>query len=392
MARRVIAAVLVVLASVLAPFAVGARWAEQTLIDAQRFSETLSPLADSPEVHQVVESTISGAIIDALDVQDRLEGFLPTRVAEPVASGVNAAILTGVEAFVEGDEFGRVWLLLTSEAQEQFVRLLDRDAAGAITVEEGTLVLNTGVAAEMVKDKLVERGVPFIGDLDAGLIKGEVVLADTPNLQIVLDALRIFLPVAEWLWLAVLAMMMLSILLWRPRARGMMWAGLGLLIGGVLTWVALRMGTAVLVDSAGTTNVTELLQVTVSTVVRFLVNSLLVMITLGASLMLAGWLAGGTLSGKRLRDAVATSVQRWGIPLADGPVGRLAARRPMLTPTLRALVLIAAAAWLLTRHTLTPAAMMWTFAAAAAALLLVEVVEGAGVYRDRAHSGAVATD
>jgi len=390
--RRVLAAVLIVVASVLAPFAVGANWAQRTITDSQRFAETLQPLADSPEVHQVVQSALSEAVIDAVDAEARLDRLLPQAAAKAVAAGVNSAIQSGIEEYVQGDRFGQLWVTLSGAIQVQLMDLIERDDTGAVRLEEGRIVLDTAVAADIIKAELAERGVPYVDQIEAGLIQGDIVLAESPSLQIALDALRIFLPVAAWLWIVVLGLLVLGILLWRPRARGMMWAGLGLLLGGLTTWIALNVGSAVLVDQAGTPNLAALMSEAVEVVVRFLVNALLVMVTLGACLILAGWLAGGTRSGKGIRDAIAASAHRWGTPLAAGPVGHYAARRPMLVPTLRAIVLVAAGAWLLTREVLTPASVLWTVAATAAALLAVEVVEGAGLQRDAHMAGAVAAD
>ena len=73
-----------------------------------------------------------------------------------------------------------------------------------------------------------------------------------------------------------------------------------------------------------------------TTMLRFLVNALLVMICLGIALAIAGWLAGATPSGRKVRDAIAGAAHRWGSPLADGPVGRFTSEHPMFVPTLRA--------------------------------------------------------
>mgnify|MGYP001787607731 CR=1 FL=1 len=76
MARRIIAALLIILASVLAPFAVGALWAERTITSPQAFNETLAPLADDPLVRQTVSTEVSAAIIDAIDAEGRAEQLI----------------------------------------------------------------------------------------------------------------------------------------------------------------------------------------------------------------------------------------------------------------------------------------------------------------------------
>ena len=111
MVRRVVAAVLILVASILAPFAVGALWAERTITDAQAFNETLAPLAEDPIVRQTVSTEVSSAIIDAVDAEaraeealDRLGGVfgnlqpVESGIASAIASGVNTAITSGVDS------------------------------------------------------------------------------------------------------------------------------------------------------------------------------------------------------------------------------------------------------------------------------------------------------
>ena len=117
---------------------------------------------------------------------------------------------------------------------------------------------------------------------------------------------------------------------------------------------------------------------------RFLVNATLVMICLGIALAIAGWLAGATRSGRKVRDAIAGAAHRWGSPLADGPVGRFTSDHPMFVPTLRAIVIALAAAYLILVDRRSPSMILWTFAIMALALLLVEIIEGAGRGYERA--------
>lgn len=393
-ARRIVAAILIILASLLAPFAVGARWAHSTITDTAQFAETVAPLADDPLVQQAVEAAVSEAIIDALDIEARLAqvGFLPDVIVESVASGVNSAIENGVEEYVQGDRFGDAFITLAGGIQVQLAGLLERDGSGAVTLQDGKLVLDTAVLADLVKAQLDARGVPYVGDLDAGIVKGEIVLTDSPNLQIAADALRIFMPVAQWLWLVVVVMLVLGVLLWRPRARGVLWAGLGLLLGGALTWVALDVGTAQLSQAATDPNLRALMSATTTILVQFLVNSLLVMMALGVALLVGGWLAGGTRSGRAVRDRIASAAHGWGAPLASSPLGRFTSEHPMFVPTLRGVVLVGAFVLLLTTDRLYPATIMWTFAVVAGLLLAIEVVEGSGLTREESHAGALVAE
>lgn len=400
MARRIFAAVLIILASLLAPFAIGGLWAERTITEADTFAETIAPLADDPTVQQTVATEVSAALIEAIDAQARIETALAqiegpladvrpddSVIAGAIASGINGAIESGVTSYTQSDRFGDAWLAVATALQEQFVRLIERDTStAAVTLEEGQIVLDTKVAVEKITTRLAERGVPFVDSLE---VPGrEVVLADAPNLQLAADALAIFLPVAAWLWAVVMLMFLAGILLWRPRSRGVLWAGLGLALGGAVTYAALDLGQAQIV-AAAPSDFAGVVSAVTATMLRFLVNALLVMVSVGLVMMLAGWLAGATASGRRVRTMIADAAHRWGSPLADGPVGRFTSEHPMLVPTLRGIVLVVAVGFLIAADRLSPSMVLWTGVATAVTLLLVEVVEGSGLSREQSHHGAL---
>ncbi len=399
MARRIIAALLIIVATLLAPFAVGALWAERTITETDTFVETLAPLQDDPAVQQTVATEVSTALIDAIDAEARVTEALSklngplaevrpdSAIAQAIASGINGAIESGVTSYTQSDRFGDAWVAIATLLQEQFVTLINRDTTNAaVTLQDGQIVLDTKVAVEKIQAQLVERGVPFADRLE---VPGrEVVLADSPNLQTAANALGIFLPVATWLWVVVLLMFLVGILLWRPRSRGVMWTGIGLALGGALMYGGLNLGQAELVSQAPA-DYSQVLSAVSTTMLRFLVNALLVMVCLGIALAIAGWLAGATPSGRKVRDAIAGAAHRWGSPLADGPVGRFTSDHPMFVPTLRAVVIALAAAYLILVDRRSPAMIFWTFGIMALFLLAVEIIEGAGRGYEQPRAGAL---
>ncbi len=392
--RRAVAAVLVIVASLLAPVAVGSVWAARTLTNSDEFVETVAPLADSPQVQDAVGAAATTAILERLDTADRLREVFPNapRLTDAVAVSLDSAISNAIDSYVHSERFGEAWLRITEAMQRSFVALLNHESQGVVTLQEGQLILDTRVALELIQAELVERGIPFVASIDLTNAGQQIVLASTPNLQIVADALDIFLPIADWLWLVVVAMFVAAILLWPRRSRGLAWAGLGLAVASVLTWTGLDLGQAHLVNAAETPERGILLAEVFEVVLRFLINALLVCVAVGVAMLVAGLLGGASASGVRVRLAVTRVAHRVGSPLAPGTVGRVTARTPLLVPVLRGLVLVGAALWLVSAHRLTPSLIMWAAFWTVVGLLVVEVIEGAGRGHDRASAGALAAD
>ncbi|HEX6886868.1 MAG TPA: hypothetical protein VF143_02080 [Candidatus Nanopelagicales bacterium] len=400
MARRIIAALLIIVATVLAPVAIVGLWAERTLTDTQVFVETIAPLADDPQVRQVVATEVSGSLVAAVDAENRinealgklsgpLAGLVDSEaVVSSLAAGINGAIESGVQSYTQSDRFGELWTAIATDLQRAFVAAINRDTTdAAVTLQQGQLVLNTKVAAEKVQAELVAKGVPFADQLDK--VPGrDIELADTPRLQTAVDVLRVVLPVASWLWAVVLAMLVLGAVLWRPRARGLMWAGLGLGLAGGLTWLALQAGETGLV-AAAPAGYGGLLDSLAGILLRFLATALLVMVALGLAALLAGWLAGGSRSGTRVRDMITRPLHRWSAPLADTWVGRFTSDHQMFVPTLRAVVIVLGVVALFAADRLTPGQVLWTALLVGLGLLVVEVAEGAGRSLEATRAGAV---
>jgi hypothetical protein len=167
-----------------------------------------------------------------------------------------------------------------------------------------------------------------------------------------------------------------------------MWTGIGLALGGILMFAGLRLGQAQLV-AAAPGDFSEVIEAVSTTMLRFLVNAVVVIACLGIALAIAGWLAGATPSGRKVRDAIAGAAHRWGSPLADGPVGRFTSDHPMFVPTLRAVVIALAAAYLILVDRRSPAMVFWTFGIMALALLAIEIIEGAGRGYEQPRAGAL---
>ena len=403
MARRIVAALLIIVATVLAPVAITGLWAQRTLTDTQLFVETVAPLADDPQVRQTVSTEVSSALVEAVDAKTRLQeavGNFDGPVAQlvdndvilnSIASGINGAIESGVQQYTQSDRFGDAWLAITTKLQEGLVAMINRDTSNAaVTLQEGQIVLDTKVAAEKVQAELVAKGVPFADQLDR--VPGrDLVLADTPRLQTAADVLHIALPVASWLWWVVMGLFLVGALLWPRRARGFMWAGLGLLLAGGVTYLVLGIGEDQVVGSAPSAY-TGVMTSLLSVLLRFLANALLVMVCVGAAFLVAGWLAGGANSGRRVRQMVTDPIHRWSTPLADTWLGRFTGQHPMLVPTLRAIVVALGIGYLFAAARLTPGQVLWTAVAVIVGLLVVEVVEGSGLGFEKAHAGALVAE
>lgn len=280
--RRAVGALLVIVASLLAPVALAGYWLQHTLTDPRSFADTVAPLAERAEVRAAVGAAVTTAIVEGLAAEGRLG---PTR-AGPLDARivVERAVGSAVTRFVEGDGFDDAWQAMTTGVGMTMAGLLEPDASGPLSLSAGTLALDTGVVVEQVRARLVEQGLPWVGSLDLTGLGRRVVLVDSPELQRAVDALRLILPAAGWLWVPVAALFVVGVALWPDRRRGLAWTGIGLALAGAALWWALRWAHATLAASAGSSQVAVLVDLLAGAVLRIPQAGALVMGSVGGAL------------------------------------------------------------------------------------------------------------
>ncbi len=126
-ARRVLAAVAVVVAAFAAVCTLVGVWTARTTFNTDRWVQTVAPLPDDPKVTAAVSQYASTQLFAVLDLEDRLKDALPPKAAfaaGPVAGQLQTYVRQAVDAVLHSDRFQAVWLELNREAHTQLVAIL----------------------------------------------------------------------------------------------------------------------------------------------------------------------------------------------------------------------------------------------------------------------------
>lgn len=173
--RGIVAGILLALTVLLTIPAVITGWARDQVLDTDQFVTTLAPLADEPDVQQMVTDQVMAAIGEQVDLsglggtleswnlppsaEDLLEDLVGT-----AAEKVRSLIETSVHSVVTSDAFAVVWSTLLEQAHTRAVTVMENDRDSALSADEhGTLWLDLGPVIEQVKADLTTRGIPFAG-------------------------------------------------------------------------------------------------------------------------------------------------------------------------------------------------------------------------------------
>lgn len=257
--RVTAAVVLVVVAALLAPVAVVATWARGLVTDTDRYLATVAPLVDEPQIQQAVTNRVTGAIVDAIDL-DQLaadatsavtELGLPPRLATAVESLqgplVDAAtnfVRQAVDRLVTSDAFDAAWTEANRVAHEQLVGVMQGDPDAIASIDaQGQLTVDLTTVIEAVKSALSANGFTIVDRLPT--INASFALVQSADLVRLQNAYGWLDLLGTWLPWVVVLLLAGGVLLARNRSRALVVAGLTLAGAMLLLGIVLTVGRSV---------------------------------------------------------------------------------------------------------------------------------------------------
>ena len=391
--RGVTAWVVLVIAAILFPISLTAFWAQKTLIDTERYVATVAPLSQDPTVRLAVGDTITAALVKQLDAQNRVSNLLSDTprlqpLAGPIAIGVNNFVATQVANILDSDQFSGIWEGINRKAQQALVKALSSDPTGAVTIQGDQVVLDTGDLIDIVKQRLVDRGLTFAANIPVPpAADRQVVLLTSPQLQQARVAYAIGQPIAQWAIYVTLLLFLVAVLVSRRRARMVIAVGVAMIIGAVLLRLGLAIGQNQLELTLNGTTFAIAQQAFFSILTVFLLNALRAAFVLGLVLAVVGWVFSGTATAQATRALFARGVGGAGAQASGTALGAVGEWVHRSRTFWRFAIVVVAAVVLLTADPLSGSLILWTAVIAALALVVVEFLAAAGA----GHQAAVAS-
>jgi hypothetical protein len=167
--RWTLAIVLLVIAALLVPATIAARYARGELLNTDRFVATVAPLATDPAVQNALAERITDQVITHIDlpalinqattaINLRGANALGNLVSGPLTDWLRSFIYKHVRKFVTSATFASLWATVTRLAHQGVNHLLTGSKGGAITATDGSIVLNIGPIVDAAKTALVNDG------------------------------------------------------------------------------------------------------------------------------------------------------------------------------------------------------------------------------------------
>ena len=235
--RRAALTLLLVLGCGLVALSLIAAYVRSTVLDTDRYVSTMAPIAASPDVQQAVADKLDAAITSRVDFDALLREALPDTadpLAPALAGGLQQAIRSRIDAFVASDRFESLWEEANRGAHARVVALLTTGESNRLRLEGDTVYLDLGPAVDRVREGLQERDLDRLAAAIPPTVDGRVTLLQSEGFVKaregvdLLERLTIVLPILALLCLAG------HVALSRPRRRGLLRVGLGLVVTALL--------------------------------------------------------------------------------------------------------------------------------------------------------------
>jgi len=192
-----------------------------------------------------VADKLDTAITSRIDFDSLLREALPTQadpLAPAFASALEQAIRSRLDTFVASDNFQRLWEEANRRAHARVVALLTTGQSGRLLLDGDTVYLDFGAVVDRVRQGLQERGLDRLAAAIPATVDGRVTLLKSEGLVKarkgvdLIESLTIVLPILALLCLA-------GHVFWsRPRRRGLLRVGLGLIVTALILVAAAGLG------------------------------------------------------------------------------------------------------------------------------------------------------
>jgi hypothetical protein len=163
--RRIAAAVLVVVTSIVVTVAVAGVWGRRNALNTDRWVETVGPVGEDPAVQQALGRWTTAEIMGLIDPEEYFESVLPERgqaLAAPLAGALQGFVGDEVNAFFASDTFERLWVEVNRRAHDRVVAVLEGDT-GNLQIDGDEVQLNLVPVINQVLARIAEASPEIFG-------------------------------------------------------------------------------------------------------------------------------------------------------------------------------------------------------------------------------------
>lgn len=250
--RRASVVGLLILGCGLALLSVVAIWLRVTVLDTDRYVDTVAPIAAEPAVQKAVADKLNTAINSKIDFAALAREVLPDRadvLAPAIATGVQSQIHSRLNEFTASPKFQQLWTDANRRAHSRLVELLTVGRSKRLELQGDTVYLDLSPAVQNVKDRLNERGLTRIANAIPPTVDGKIKLVQSSAITSAQGGIKLLKGAAIVLPILALLSLIGSALLTKPWRRGVMHAAIGVVVSMMLLIALVAIGRSAYLDA-----------------------------------------------------------------------------------------------------------------------------------------------
>ncbi|HWX96381.1 MAG TPA: SHOCT domain-containing protein [Solirubrobacteraceae bacterium] len=292
-ARRIWVRVILILATVLAVFAIFAIWANRQLMNPSNWAKTSTALLQKQTIRTAVSSYLVDQLYANINVQEQLKSGLPAQLkplAGPASGALHSVAEEAAEKALATPQVQSAWEKANRAADQTLVAIV-KGGGSRVQINGGTVSLNLH---QIVAELAQRLGLPAsVADkLPPSVANLKVVTSS--QLGVIRNLAKALHALALVLTILVVALYALAVALaGGHRRRALMWVGWGFVFAGLLVLVGLKIGQGQLVSAiTSDASIEPAANDAYSVATSLLVQVASASIIIGVPVIFAAWFAG----------------------------------------------------------------------------------------------------
>jgi hypothetical protein len=216
-------------------------WANNQIVDTNRFVRTVSPLAYDPAIQAALSDRVStqiSSLIGDLFTRDA-ESDRDRLLAAPLQSAVDGYINQTVQGFVTSDRFPPMWVQMAKSSHTVAAAVLTGASSASVSSTNGQITIDIAPLLNEVLARLDERGISLASRIQTDNWDTTFVVFQSDSLATQQDLVHTLGRLATILPIVAIVSLLGAIAISMKRRRTIIGAGLGLAVSMAIFLIVL---------------------------------------------------------------------------------------------------------------------------------------------------------
>jgi hypothetical protein len=248
--RDAASGLLIIIGVLMVSLAISAMWLNRTIMDENRWVDTMAPLAQNVAVQDYVAKSASDAIFANVNIQQYVADALGTSplppqlllLTTPITNAIQNFVREAATKFTRSPQFAVAWEKTLRLTHKAFIVAISDKSTGVITKQGGTVTLDVSALITEIKAALSDKGLGFVNNINIPISKQQITIVDSPALAQLGYMIQLMNAMAWVLPLFAIVLLGGGIAVAAHRRKAVLWMGIGVILLTVIPVQAIYLG------------------------------------------------------------------------------------------------------------------------------------------------------